>query len=97
MPAVSVCAEDVEQGKPAPESYLMAVEELGCDASDAVVLEDSEAGVASGLAAGCQVIVVGDLASEVTEGLQRVPDLRAMSCVVEANTDRGRRIHLNFR
>ncbi len=60
-----VAAEDVGYGKPHPAGYLRALELLdgGLDASDVLVFEDTEAGVASAKAAGMRCIaVLGTLA-----------------------------------
>ncbi|MBM3116432.1 HAD-IA family hydrolase [Jeongeupia naejangsanensis] len=59
-PGVAVVAEDVSQGKPSPEPYLKAAGALGIAPQDCIVFEDAAAGVASGLAAGCRVVIVGD-------------------------------------
>ena len=65
--AAIVAAEDVAEGKPHPAGYLCALELLdgGLDASDVLVFEDTEAGVASARAAGMRcVAVLGTLAPE---------------------------------
>jgi beta-phosphoglucomutase len=49
-----VCGREVANLKPAPDPYLKAAELLG--AKKPLVIEDSDAGVASGLAAGFQVV-----------------------------------------
>ncbi|MEP6910989.1 MAG: HAD family phosphatase [Actinomycetota bacterium] len=62
-----VAAEDVAHGKPHPAGYLRALTILdgGVDASDALVFEDTEAGIASAKAAGIRCIaVLGTLAPE---------------------------------
>jgi HAD superfamily hydrolase (TIGR01509 family) len=51
-----VGGEMVKQHKPAPEPYLLAAERLTVER--AIVLEDSAAGIASGRAAGFEVIEV---------------------------------------
>ncbi|MCX5744865.1 MAG: HAD family phosphatase [Proteobacteria bacterium] len=51
-------AEDVSRSKPAPDGYLAACQALGLPPEDCVVIEDSVAGIASGLAAGCRVVAV---------------------------------------
>jgi beta-phosphoglucomutase len=51
-----VGGEDVKHHKPAPDPYLLASERLGVRA--ALVVEDSEAGIASGRAAGFEVLAV---------------------------------------
>jgi HAD superfamily hydrolase (TIGR01509 family) len=58
---------DVQHHKPAPEPYLLAAKRLGVQAP--LVLEDSEAGMASARAAGFAVVRVGH-PNEV-EGLVR--------------------------
>lgn len=58
LPAVFVTAEQVERGKPQPDAYLLGAERLGLAPQACVVVEDAAAGIASGLAAGCQVIAV---------------------------------------
>jgi len=55
---VAVTADDVRRGKPHPEVYLKAAEELGVDATDCVVFEDAIVGVHAARAAGMRVIGV---------------------------------------
>lgn len=64
-----VGGDDVERHKPAPEPYLLAASRLGARAP--LVVEDSEAGIASGRAAGFEVLAVAGPA-EVPERLRRV-------------------------
>ena len=64
-----VGGDDVTRHKPAPEPYLLAASRLGAGAP--LVVEDSEAGIASGRAAGFQVLPVRSPA-EVPELLRRV-------------------------
>ena len=67
-----LCGDDVERLKPAPDPYLKAAEILG--AKKPLVIEDSDSGVASGEAAGFDVIRVsgpGRLAEELREYLRR--------------------------
>jgi beta-phosphoglucomutase len=64
---VIVAAEDVARGKPAPDGYLRAVEQLGesLEASEVLALEDTEAGIASAKDAGLRcVAVLGTLSPE---------------------------------
>lgn len=51
-----VCAGDTDRHKPAPDPYLLAAERL--QARTALVVEDSDAGIASGRAAGFEVLAV---------------------------------------
>lgn len=57
-PAVMVTADDVERGKPAPDCFLLAAERLGVAAAECLVWEDAPAGIASGEAAGADVMVI---------------------------------------
>lgn len=47
-----VTSDDVVHGKPDPEGYAKALGLLGVDPADALVFEDTEAGIASARAAG---------------------------------------------
>src|SRR3990172_5059454 len=51
---IMVTAEDVKNGKPHPEPYAITVEKLGELPSSCLVLEDSDNGILSSKAAGCQ-------------------------------------------
>jgi beta-phosphoglucomutase len=51
-----VSQDDVANGKPHPEPYLRAAHALGVDASDLLVFEDTDVGVASAKAAGAYVV-----------------------------------------
>lgn len=51
-----VAGDQITNGKPHPEPYLLAASKLGLPPEDCIVIEDSIHGVASGKAAGCQVI-----------------------------------------
>ncbi len=55
---VTIASEDVATSKPSPEGYLQAAEALGVAASECLVIEDSHAGIAAGLAANMGVVAV---------------------------------------
>lgn len=57
-PRVLVSADDVSRGKPAPDPYALAAERLGLSPERIVVIEDSRDGIASGRAAGMDVIAI---------------------------------------
>ncbi len=57
-PQVLVSADDVTQGKPAPDGYLAAAVLLGFEPPDCVVFEDAPPGIAAGNAAGMRVVGV---------------------------------------
>ena len=50
--------EDVQQGKPDPEIYLLAAQKLDVSPEECLVLEDSPNGVRAGVAAGMNVIAI---------------------------------------
>ena len=50
--------DDVEQGKPSPEIYLLVAKELEVSPEDCLVIEDSPTGVCAAQAAGMNVIAV---------------------------------------
>ena len=49
-------ADQVAQGKPAPDLFLLAGRELGVDPADCVILEDSPHGVTGALRAGSRAV-----------------------------------------
>ena len=56
-----VCATMVERGKPAPDIYIYAADQLGLRPFDCMALEDSPNGVKSAVSAGCRTVMVPDL------------------------------------
>jgi beta-phosphoglucomutase len=71
--ATIVGGEDVQRHKPAPDPYLLAAGRLGVER--ALVIEDSAAGIASGRAAGFEVLAVKhprDVASSLSGRLTPV-------------------------
>ena len=59
MPPLLVTADEVTNGKPAPDCFLMAAENLGVSPQDCLVWEDAPAGIAAAKAAGMACIVIG--------------------------------------
>lgn len=51
-----ICGDTLKHGKPSPEGYLKAAGYLKAEPDECVVIEDSEAGVKAGKAAGMYVI-----------------------------------------
>ena len=51
-------AEDVTEGKPDPQVFLLAAAKVGASPAESVVFEDAHVGIAAGLAAGMKVIAV---------------------------------------
>ena len=52
---------EVENGKPAPDVFLLAAKRLGVKPEECLILEDSKAGVIAGSSAGAKVIMVPDM------------------------------------
>lgn len=61
-----VCANMVTNGKPDPDIYLYACEQLGLPPQECIAVEDSPNGVKSAVAAGVNVVMIPDL-TEATE------------------------------
>lgn len=75
---VLVTGEDVENGKPSPDPYLLAAQRLGVPPGRCAVFEDAPAGVAAAHAAGVTTVVgVGALAA-TTAVTAVVEDLRGV-------------------
>jgi beta-phosphoglucomutase len=55
---VIVTGDDVARGKPQPDIYTKTIRDAGCQGAEVLVVEDSGAGVAAGLAADAWVAVV---------------------------------------
>lgn len=57
----SICGDEVTHGKPNPEIFLTACKKLNVDPKDALVLEDSEAGILAAYDGNIDVICVPDM------------------------------------
>lgn len=55
-----ISATQVKEGKPSPDIYLFACEQLGLAPEDCLAVEDSPNGVLSAYRAGCKVVMVPD-------------------------------------
>ncbi len=70
---------EVERGKPYPDIFIKACEKLGVEPNEAIVLEDSGAGIEAGYAANVPVICVPDLKAPQEDVLSKAsyvfPDL----------------------
>lgn len=69
---------EVKNGKPAPDIFLKACEKLNVEPKNALVLEDSEAGVQAGFSANIPTICVPDL---------KYPDEKYVSMSVKVLND----------
>jgi HAD superfamily hydrolase (TIGR01509 family) len=92
---VTVCGDEVPARKPEPAPYLQAMAALGVDPDECVVVEDSESGVAAGLAAGVAVLGVPTVQKiepaeglALRDGLEGV-DVSTLADVLAARTPAG--------
>ena len=82
VPSVTITRTDVEHGKPDPEPWLAAAEQLHVDPRECLVVEDSEAGLVSGKAAGCATLgLLTTLPIERIHADVVVPDLSQVQFV----------------
>jgi len=71
-----VAGQDVNNGKPAPDTFLKAAEKLSLGAENCVVVEDAVQGVEAGKAAGMPVVAVTTTRSRA--------DLKRADIIVES-------------
>lgn len=59
-PTVTITADDprLKRGKPFPDPFILAAEELGIPIEDCLVFEDSPSGIKAGVASGAKTIAV---------------------------------------
>ncbi|KAJ7228461.1 HAD-like domain-containing protein [Mycena pura] len=96
IPDVLVAAEDVAQGKPCPDPYLLGAQKCAVKPENCVVFEDAPNGVRSGQAAGCKT--VGLLTTHTRQKMEACkPDflVKDMSCVTFKRTDSGVEVTVN--
>lgn len=86
--SVSVCGDEVENAKPAPDPYLRAAQLLGLEPAQCLAVEDSVTGSLAAEAAGCPVLVVPNDV-EVPEGPRR----HHVASLTEVDVDALRAIH----
>jgi mannitol-1-/sugar-/sorbitol-6-phosphatase len=64
-PRARIGGDDVRNSKPDPEGFLLAARALGVDPADAVVFEDSQAGLLAAKAAGMRSVFITCCASDI--------------------------------
>lgn len=57
-PTRLVTADDITRGKPDPQPFLIAAQQLGVDPQQCLVVEDAPSGITSGQAAGCATLAL---------------------------------------
>ncbi|MDC7226433.1 MAG: HAD family phosphatase [Spirochaetales bacterium] len=73
--STTVCGDEVVNGKPDPEIYLKAAENLGVSVNQTLVFEDSSPGINSAVTAGARVIWIPDI--------QHIPENVRERCYAE--------------
>ena len=73
-----VTGDQVENGKPHPEPFLLAADKLEVDAENCLALEDSHNGIRSAHGAGMQAIMVPDL-------LPATPEMKQLTIAIMDN------------
>ncbi|MFE6488523.1 HAD family hydrolase [Streptomyces sp. NPDC057757] len=88
---VTLAGDEVRCPKPDPESYRTAAARLGIAPERCVVVEDSSAGLRSGLAAGCVTVAVAPTREPVTLRVRSLSELtvEGLARLVDADADGG--------
>jgi len=81
--------DEVQNGKPAPDIFLLAASRLGVEPADCLVLEDSLPGVKGATSAGMHVIMVPDLVAPTPEITHHLPSLHAVHDWLKARANNG--------
>ena len=77
IPKALACADDVKNGKPAPDAFIKAAQSLGHPPENCLAFEDSNIGAQSALNAGCDIVIIGDKCTiEDPRIITRIEDLR---------------------
>lgn len=63
--------EKVTRGKPNPQCYKIAIEELGFKPEDCIVVEDSPNGALAGIRAGCKVLLIPDVFMPTKKAIEK--------------------------
>lgn len=84
-----ISGDDVKEGKPHPESYLLACKKLDLKPADCVVFEDSQNGVLSAKSAGCKCIAI-----PYKKGISQ--DLSSADVVIDSLSDLNSEILKNL-
>jgi HAD superfamily hydrolase (TIGR01509 family) len=68
---VLVCADDYKHGKPAPDGFLLAAQELGVEPEHCLVFEDTALGIEAANAAGMKSVLVAQKREDCGTGAGR--------------------------
>lgn len=85
LPEAFVTTEDVVNGKPAPEAYLIVAKPLGARPEDCVVIEDAPSGIQAARAAGMSMIATATThkSGDLSEADAVVSALASIDFIVE--------------
>lgn len=96
IPGHLVGGDEVQQGKPSPEPYLLGASRLGVLPEACLVVEDAPAGIRSAIAAGMMVIGVATThVPEALTGAHVVDRLAHIHARLDPETNRRLKIHLD--
>ena len=87
--------EDYERAKPHPAPYLRGLERFGATAAETVVIEDSERGLKSAVAAGIDCIVVANeftATHDLSQATAKIASFRDLPCAIKRLTSVARNI-----
>lgn len=80
----SICGDEVQNGKPNPEVFLKSCEKLGVQPNEALVLEDSEAGIQAAHSGNIRVICIPDMKYPEPEFANKTTEiLDSLDCVID--------------
>ena len=86
LPPLLVTSDDVTQGKPAPDGYLLGARRCGAAPTACLAFEDAPAGIAAARAAGCRVVALATTHAPAHLGGAEtvVSDLRSVTVLLDA-------------
>ena len=93
-PRLLISSDDVVNGKPAPDGYLLAAERLGRAPATCLVFEDAPPGIAAARAAGARVVALTTThaADRLQGAVAMIPDLTLLPvAAAERRTTKTRR------
>ncbi|CUX56217.1 MULTISPECIES: HAD-IA family hydrolase [Rhizobium/Agrobacterium group] len=85
MPRNLIAAEDVKRGKPSPDPFLAGAQLLSFAPSRCLVFEDADAGIRSGEAAGCSVLVIMETETATLVDRPSITNYRSIRAVSVAD------------
>ena len=84
-----LCVEDYPRAKPYPDPYLMGLEQFRSSKDDAIVVEDSQRGLQSAVAAGIECVIVKNdftASHDFSDATHRIESLSELEKLLELTT-----------